>query len=288
MLPYVVDSFNGKNGTETYLWWCKLVNYSGDAGYTLLLLALCLGSIDRYHATSRNARLRQRSSMKVATISVTIITLISLLLAIPDLLYWYIDNSFGYPICIYDSTFYLIYSSYFLGVFLNMFASLSLLLIFGVLTYYNLKSVQHASVRDRTAVINVGTTAHTASMNTGIPNNNNGNHTIIQQNDTQQSMKISKQRIDTQFSVMLILEILCYAFATVPQCIQFIYAQATVNYIRSDMSQAIKGFFVNLIYVIGCTPLCTSFYIYYFSSSTYRQNIKKILCKKRQIWPRHN
>ncbi|CAF1040511.1 unnamed protein product [Adineta steineri] len=174
MLPYVVDSFNGKNGTETYLWWCKLVNYSGDAGYTLLLLALCLGSIDRYHATSRNARLRQRSSMKVATISVTIITLISLLLAIPDLLYWYIDNSFGYPICIYDSTFYLIYSSYFLGVFLNMFASLSLLLIFGVLTYYNLKSVQHASVRDRTAVINVGTTAHTASMNTGIPNNNNG------------------------------------------------------------------------------------------------------------------
>ncbi|CAF1438269.1 unnamed protein product [Adineta steineri] len=87
MLPYVVDSFNGKNGTETYLWWCKLVNYSGDAGYTLLVLALCLGSIDRYHATSRNARLRQRSSMKVATISVTIITLISLLLAIPDLLY---------------------------------------------------------------------------------------------------------------------------------------------------------------------------------------------------------
>ncbi|CAF1172945.1 unnamed protein product [Adineta steineri] len=114
----------GLNGTETYLWWCKLVNYSGDAGYTLLVLALCLGSIDRYHATSRNARLRQRSSMKVATISVTIITLISLLLAIPDLLYWYIDNSFGYPICIYDSTFYLIYSSYFLGVFLNMFASL--------------------------------------------------------------------------------------------------------------------------------------------------------------------
>ncbi|CAF3936281.1 unnamed protein product, partial [Adineta steineri] len=137
MLPSVVGFFNGKNGTETYVWWCKIMNYSADVGYTLSVLALCLASIDRYHATSRNARLRQRSSMKVATISVSIVTLISLLLSMPDLLY-------------------------------------CLLIIFGVLTYYNLKNVQHASVRNRPNVISAGATAaHTASMITRIPNNNN-------------------------------------------------------------------------------------------------------------------
>ncbi|CAF1172980.1 unnamed protein product [Adineta steineri] len=289
MLPSVVGFFNGKNGTETYVWWCKIMNYSADVGYTLSVLALCLASIDRYHATSRNARLRQRSSMKVATISVSIVTLISLLLSMPDLLYWYIDDSFGDPICIYDSIFYYIYSYYFISIFLYLFVSLSLLIIFGVLTYYNLKNVQHASVRNRPNVISVGATAaHTASMITRIPNNNNGNHTIIQQNDTQQAMKTSKQPIDTQFSVMLILEILCYTFANIPSCIQVVYAQATVNYLKSDMTQAIEGLFANLLFVIASTSFCTSFYIYYFSSSTYRQNIKKMLCKKRQIWPAHN
>ncbi|CAF0772747.1 unnamed protein product [Adineta steineri] len=285
MLLNVVDSFNGKNGTETYTWWCRLVHYFGNAGYTLLVVALCLASIDRYHATSRNARLRQRSSMKVATFSVSIVTLISLLLSIPDLLYWYIDNSFGEPKCVNVSTIYSTYNMYFLGLVVYSFGTLILLIIVGVLTYCNLKNVQHASHPNRTAVISVGATAHTASMITRIPNNN---HSIIQQNDTQQAINISKQRIDTQFSVMLILEILCYTFATIPQCIQFIYSQATVNYLKSDMTQAIEGLFASLIYVIACTPYCTSFYIYYFSSSTYRQNIKKILCKKRQIWPARN
>ncbi|CAF1333133.1 unnamed protein product [Adineta steineri] len=282
MLPTVVGLIIGKNGTETYLWWCKLTYYCGDVGFALSILTLCLASIDRYHATSRNVLRRQRSSMKVAKISSLVVILTSLLLSIPDLLYYYIDNSFGEPMCINVSAIYYIYYSYFVSITVYSMGPLILLIIFGILTYHNLKSIQHVTPHERMAVTNVGTAGHSISNFTGAPNNDNNNHVIIDQQNRQKKMNISKQRIDGQFSMMLILQILCFSIATLPVCIKFAYSTITMNYPKSDMSQAIEGLFTAITYVLSSTPFCISFYVYYVSSSTYRRNVKKILWKKRQ------
>jgi len=48
--------FTGKNGTETYIWWCKLMNYFGDLFYAFSIITWCLASVDHYHFTIRIVR----------------------------------------------------------------------------------------------------------------------------------------------------------------------------------------------------------------------------------------
>jgi hypothetical protein len=285
LLPRIVGLITGKNGTETYLWWCKLMNYLGDANFTVSIMTLCLASIDRYHSTSRNVQRRQRSSMKIAKISISIAIVVSYLLTSPDTYYWVIDSSYGEPMCMILSFVYYYYTNFFLSPVVFTFGPLILLSIFGILTYRNIKSIQRVNPINRISTTNLATATFAVSRISGAANDDENVHVNLGQHQNQTKKKIAnnRQRIDRQFSTILILQILWFGVTIIPACIYFIYARATAKFVKSDMTQAIEGLVASITFVIACMPFCANFYIYYLSSSAYRQNIKKMLCKKNHI-----
>ena len=239
VLPTVVGLITGENGTEIY-----------HHLFALSTISLCLASIDRYYSTNPNALVRQRSSMKAAKISILIALFASLLLAIPELLYRGIDYTYGTPICTKISPVYNLYLTYFFNP-VYVFLPIIVLLVFGILTYGNLKRVHRVNI-----VFN-----------------------ISNENSRQKKIIIRRKRIDRQFSTILILQILYFSLTTIPICIKIIYSTATKNFIKSDISLAIEGLFSAIAYVVSCAPFSSSFYIYYLFSSSYRQNLKKIIFK---------
>lgn len=281
-LPITIDLITGHNGTETYAWWCKLTNYFGNILIALSIITLCLASIDRYHSTSRSVRRRERSSMKVAKISILTAVFVSFLLAIPELLYRNIDNSFGIPMCIASSAYYLYLTFFFNPVYILL--PIILLSVFGFLTYRNIKNVQHFNSVAPINTINLATTTFTVS-NIGNVLNNYDNINVIMHQRQKQNKKIAtnKQRMDRQFSIILIIHVLYYSVTTVPSGIQLIYSMVTKNYVKSDLTMAIEGLFAAIIYVMSCAPFSSTFYIYYLLSPAYRKNVKKIFCKQSEI-----
>ncbi|UJR19754.1 hypothetical protein I4U23_022887 [Adineta vaga] len=258
-VPSVVGFINGKNGTETYLWWCKLMNYLSDACYALSVI------------TFRVAQQLLLSSMKVAKISISITFFICFLLTIPDAIYWEIDTSFDEPTCIALSNVYYKYLAYFLAPVIYTIGPLIVLLVFGILTYGNIKGARMATV------------AFTASNIDNVANNGGNVHVNIHSRQKQNKINNSIPRINGQFSTMLIIQILYFMFTTVPVCINYIYTTATNQYEKDDLSMAIQTLVSSIFWIISCTPFSSSFYIYYLLSSAYRQNVKLMLCKKRHI-----
>ena len=136
-LTIVIQLTYGRNGSESSVSWCRAINYLTDT-YTLFTpFALCLASIDRYFCSCRQPNRRQWSSMKVAKISLVSILLISLLLAIPDFIYWYIDNNVHF--CFAEAIYYE-YVSYFLFPVMVCFIPVIILSVSGYKTYQNLQT----------------------------------------------------------------------------------------------------------------------------------------------------
>ena len=282
VLPTVVGLITGQNGTETYAWWCKLLNYFGNHLMALSIITLCLASMDRYHCTSRNARQRNRSSMKVTKISILVAVIASLLLAIPELLYRGIDSSYGIPMCIKISSIYNLYLTYFFNP-VYIILPIILLSVIGILTYRNIKSARH--VNPVNTIHNVNLVKAVFSVPRLVSATKNDGNAYFTLNESQKLTIVitNKQRIDRQFSTILIIQILYFSFTTIPLCIRLIYSTVTKNDVKGDMSQAIEGLFTAITYVISCAPFSSSFYIYYLLSSTYRQNVNKMLSKTSQM-----
>ena len=248
LLPAIVGIVYGKNGTESNLAWCKLTNWVSDITNLMSTLMLCLASVDRYLCSSRQIQLRQWSSMKVAKISIVVTVICSLLLVIPDLLHWYIDPDSHQ--CTYNKI-YLQYASYFLIPIMFSFVPLITLSIFGYKTYRNLRQI-HPTQPDG------GTT-----------------------NASNQQVRRQK-RLDNQLSRMLIPQILLFLFQTTTFFAINIYITVTNGYQKSDARLAIENLFQAMIFVFYEAYTCSSFYIYYTQSKTFRTNVKKLLFRNRQ------
>ena len=140
ILPSIVQLTYGSNGTESWLPWCKLTNYVADGCILISNLMLCLASVDRYLCSSRLPSRRQWSSVKVAKVAIAGTILLSLILTIPDLIYWYIDSNNN--ICTVGAT-YWTYTSYFLVPVMFTIIPLITLSVAGCKTYQNLQTTIH-------------------------------------------------------------------------------------------------------------------------------------------------
>jgi hypothetical protein len=140
ILPSIVQLTYGKNGTESSVLWCKLTNYICDTCILISTYTFCLASVDRYFCTSSQPNRRQWSSMKIAKVSIVGTSLLSLPLAIPDLIYWYINSN--HKVCTVGETYWL-YVSYFLVPVMFAIIPLVILSVFGYKTYRNLQTPVH-------------------------------------------------------------------------------------------------------------------------------------------------
>ena len=137
ILPNIIGVIYGKKGTESSLVWCKIYNYLLDLCYLTSTWTLCLASVDRYLCSSRRASHRKWSAFKVANWSIVVAIAVSMCLAIPDLLHWYIDSDVR--ACISSET-YRRYLTYFLFSLMMTVAPLFVLVIFGYKTYHSLRA----------------------------------------------------------------------------------------------------------------------------------------------------
>jgi hypothetical protein len=143
-LTDVTQLIYGKNGSESSVAWCRVINYVGDVSIVFISFALCLASVDRYVSSCRQASRRLWSSVKVAKVSLVSALLVSSLLAIPDLIYWYIDSDIR--LCVAEA-FYYEYMSYFLYPVMVSFIPVLILSISGYMTYQNLQTTIYPTSR---------------------------------------------------------------------------------------------------------------------------------------------
>lgn len=243
IVPYTIQVIYGKNGTESFLPWCKLMPYLADTLTMLSVAALCLASIDRYHSTCRAVSRRQWSSIKVAKTSILIATFISLSLGIPDLVFYYIEEVGNVSYCTVVADVYNYYIYFFEIPFLWTFVPLGILLIFGLFTHRNLKRTQ-ISV---TAIID---------------------HSV-------QRQKAANQRLDEQLTRLLVLQIICFFISTTTWSSLMFYYTITFHWQKSDWRLAVESFITSIAAVIYLLYTSSSFYVYYLSSSAYRRRVKR-------------
>ncbi|CAF2838760.1 unnamed protein product [Rotaria sp. Silwood2] len=124
--------------TQTILFWCKLRG-SFRAYFTLKPLSIiCFSAIDQYLSTSYYPFLRQKSTINLAKILITIVTIVWILHGIPFFLLSGIQITYG---CfIYNSSF-LNYILYFYYPILSGILPIIISTCFGVLAYRNVRRI---------------------------------------------------------------------------------------------------------------------------------------------------
>ncbi|CAF2817518.1 unnamed protein product [Rotaria sp. Silwood2] len=124
--------------TQTILFWCRL-RASFRAYFTLKPLSIiCFSAIDQYLSTSYYPFLRQKSTMNLTKILITIVTIVWILHGIPFFLFSGIQTTYG---CfIYNSSF-LNYIIYFYYPILSGILPIIISTFFGVLAYRNVRRI---------------------------------------------------------------------------------------------------------------------------------------------------
>lgn len=282
VLPAAVRFLTRDSSIGGYVW-CKMTSYFGDIFYCMPILVLCLASIDRYYATSRTAQLRQRSTMKMAIISILIVICLSLLLPSANLFYYDVDYTFNVSICLMVSETYNIYYSYvFIFSTCTCLPTITLT-VFGLLTYRNIKHLRRVRPAGTSVIAMISHTVDHVPGNIAVANNNNHSERTIVRSQNPQPVIGTRQRLDEQFSTILIAQISFFVVTSVPIAIKFIYSTVTANNVKSDTNLAMEGLFLAITTVMALIRASSTFSFYYLSSSSYRKNVNNMICKKRQI-----
>lgn len=241
---FIIDAFLGYSPRSTFTWLCKLTTYFTYFPAYVTITLLAIGSIDRWFSTCRSVRLRSFSSLRNSKIITAVVTIFFALLLIPHPLYTvvYYDPTRNTTKCDRPGGFYKIYTNYMLVLGVHIL-SILVMIVFGYLTYRNL-SAGHRAVRPG-----------------GV------------------SMK---ERINTQMSRTLILQIILFIIFILPNwIITILYTTATANVVnRSAERLAIEAFATNFSMILYDVNFADTFYIFLFISPAFRRNIKLLFQAK--------
>ena len=279
-IPLVVKFSYGKNGTESSVAWCRLWNFVGHITSAFPTIILPCSSIDRFLCSSRQAGLRQWSSLKVANRTIACVLIISFAVCIPDLIYWYIDNTD--PSLTYCSVpeNYVIYAGYFLIPVLTIVPPL-FLAFFGYKTVRNLQTIKTTTIYVNSSNNNNTTSTFVTNNNnnTSVNNNNKNNTTTTFVNNSNNTTS-RRQQIDNQLARMVVVQTVVYVFEAMPFAISFAYTYITIDWTKTEMQQALENVFTALGNVISSLFIATTFYIYYIQSAPFRHNVKRLFGMK--------
>ena len=96
---------------------------------------------------------------------------------------------------------------------------------------------------------------------------------ILPVTELQQFRLSSKER---QLIIMILSHILVTVILQIPSAIYQIYAVVTVNYNKSLEQQIIELFIFNTSNILLCLPACVSFYVYFLTTKTFRNELRNI------------
>ena len=228
---------------------CRLRIYITIVLNILSPFCLILASIDRILVTSPNALTRQKSTFRLAYMSLFGGILFWCLFHTHAIIMAYIfeiaPNVF---LCFYSSGSYLVFIGYYFII--KEIIVLILLIILGFLPIRNIHRIHR--VRSNTQAI--------LSRSGGIGNTSRSS--------------TSRER---QMVVMLLFDIIIYASCSFFFAIFLLYQQVTQNYTKTYEHLQIDFYILNFCLFSMGIPLCMSFYTNLLTSTTFRKEIKKSL-----------
>ncbi|CAF1511630.1 unnamed protein product [Adineta ricciae] len=227
---------------------CRFIYYCTILFDTLGAFYLILASIDRFIVTSPNALTRQRSTYRLAFLCILIGTLFWMLFHIHMFIFINLQEVLpGYFVCYFQSELYRNLLFYY-GTIIKGILMPLLLIVFGILTWKNLRIVH----RNRVIPIRTGNTNLSGDRE----------HSVLTKN--------------RQFTLILLMEIIIYITFTLFLSLVGIYQQ-----IAQSESETIVIYFIrNIALFISYLSLCANFFGNLFISKTFRSQVKHIfLCK---------
>jgi hypothetical protein len=108
---------------------------------------MCLATIDQYFATCHRPRWQQWRNLKTARYLSAISIILSLLISIPCLIYYiYNKSQTGQNICTANDVFFNQLNIYFYRLIISNILPLIVTLVFGLLTYRNVRDIAYRTV----------------------------------------------------------------------------------------------------------------------------------------------
>ena len=143
LIRIYIDGYEHLVTNNNSIFLCKLRFYILQTSLIISLICTCLATFDRYLISSRSVRLRQLSTSRQNTIRIIyLIIILSSLLSIPTAVYY---NRSIIGDCSISSIIYSNYYLYFVIVFIYGIFPIIFLLIFGRLTYKQLKTLKRTN-----------------------------------------------------------------------------------------------------------------------------------------------
>lgn len=226
--------------------------------FTFLLNCICpfyllLASVDRVLVTSPNARTRQRSTHRLAFISIVIGTLcwiigLSHVLVFSEI----IIVAIGKPVCYVTLGWYSKAISY--GSLIKETLIPLLMAFFGLWSIRNIRNIRRIAIA--------------TNSTSGI-----GNHTTNNSN--------SSRARDRQMILMLLVDITIYIFFSLIMGISLMYEQITLNRPKSREVFQVEAFVKSVAMFTAHIPFCVNSYANLLVSKTFRKEVKELLSWKR-------
>ncbi|CAF1413526.1 unnamed protein product [Rotaria magnacalcarata] len=225
---------------------CKLMIFSIQMAISVAMSFLCLSAFDRWACTSQTAGIRQLSSTYVARFLFPIPFIICSLVNILFLVYC--DLIPPINICWFTNDIFMRIGTLVLSPILTVFLPLIVLIMFGLLTYRNIRFVTH--IRHHANQARLSTREH-------------------------------------QMTKMVLIQTLLCIFCSFPRAIFVIYAVATIDQSadRSFDQLAIVTLVDYSSQSVLCINFASSFYVFLLSSPRFRKTVQVYLKHQFHLGP---
>ncbi|CAF1246137.1 unnamed protein product [Adineta ricciae] len=230
------------NIANNLLWFCKLRYYlfyicTANSRYNIIM-----ASIDRYFASSRNARRRQWSSSKVAYRIIISMVIFWCIIYIQVFIFYRIEDQ----VCRYQNGAYATYFSIYISIDSGLLPIL-LMLIFGLLTVRNIHETKRRVV----------------------PATERNNDRSCENN------KLSRK--DAQLYKMLANQIIIFVIFNFPNPCFLLYQSSTMYIVKSTLHATIEVFVSNMTYVLIYLGFSLTFINFALSSEIFRRELRRLV-----------
>ncbi|CAF0746286.1 unnamed protein product [Adineta steineri] len=226
--------------TNTNSLLCKFRGFILFSSRTTAFWLIALATVDRWIASSRNARYRQMNTLKNIKICFIIVVFISILIY-SQIFYCYKANLVNTPLKCYGKSFVcqVISDTFYGGI--SVILPLILMIVFGLKTIFNIHQIQ-IRVHPRQIPI-VG--------------QNNSSKNI---HSKEQSVHWKKQ--DRHLFSVLITQVIVQGILTLPQVVAKVYITSTTFQIQTPLKLSFDRFIYNIALLLSFVANGMPFYIY--------------------------
>ena len=221
--------------TITSLTWCKARYYFIQLCSLTSVSLLCYATIDQFFVTSRTEKWRRFSTLSNTRKIILALIIFWILYSIPMALFSdVIERNIGVLVCSFftKNLIFNRFAAYFSLPLVSAIGPITVLIMFGGLTYRNVSWLR-------------------ANQN--------------------------RERVQRQLTSMILLHVILIIISIIPLAFFYFYLAITLNDVKDVNRGFLENLIENLVSLISYFSYSTSFFVYFFSSTTFRCQLKRLL-----------